>query len=248
MKTSTFLTLSTSVLVGLLDASFATSPPPRDYYSSSSSRGSPSHPSKTYEYKFPTQTSSIPKEPKYTEPPRPVKGYPYVVDLPESPDISDPPQISNTDSYNPFQTVDLTDPRFKPLPLPTVDIPEDWLEYIKIPDDIRDPLPLPHPSPSGEGGFYWGPDGEKIAVKINPPGFGENPIDRQVPSPGSLPSPPPPFSGDAGYRDGDKYLPVGEPGSPPTFPGIIREDTAKPVYKRKIEFLYHFLKWRFSSR
>ena len=266
MKTSTFLSLSTSVFVGVLDVSLALSPPPRDYYSSLSSQGDASYPSKTYEYKFPTQTSSISEPPKYTESPGPVKDYPYLVELPN-------PQAENHDKDFPIPDGD-----YKPLPLPTVVLPGDFEgtdlspdvidPYLlphdfggrDLPDDIRDPFPIPNPqNPPTEGGFYEGPNGTKIAVVVRPPGYGENPIDRQVPSPVPFPHPPPPFRGDVVYGDGDKYFPtvssqidpadpLVESESALTLSDVTGKEPSKAVYKRKQESSLFFFKLRFHNR
>lgn len=278
MKTSTFLTLSTSVLVGVLDVSFATAPPPRDYHSSSSSRGASSYPSKAYVYNFPTKTSAIPEHPKYTETPRPVNEHPYSLPPNFDPEKAktDPelakfietineelaqdeehfsseeaknylakldPDTGLPDDFTDYlENLDIPDDIKDPLPIPDTEI-ADYLKDIDIPEDLSEPYPLPRPqNQPSEGGFYYGPDGNKIAVAIRPPGFGENPIDR-------VPHPPPPFPGDDVYGDGVKNTspypsqidpkdPLVEAESALTESDVTGEDPSKAVHKRKTEFLF----------
>ena len=200
MKTSTFLTISTSVLLGALDVSSALSPPPRDDSYSSSARGL--YPSKTYTYNFATQSpASTRKSPVYTETPKPiVKEYPYVVEpqelgeFPEFPDILDRPSTGDSEISEIYD----------PIPIPDEESP-----------DITDPPPIPHPQIPTKG-YYELPNGTVIAVELRESGYGQNPkpvkdydhvsrIDN--PSPVRHPQPPPPFPGDLVYGDGIKNFP-----------------------------------------
>lgn len=249
MKTSTFLTLSTSVLVGLLDVSSALSPPTRDYHSSSS-LGDPSSPSRTYEYNFGTKTSSISgRPPVHTESPRPVKEYPYVLDIPESPDIAEPPPIPDSElaKINSFESE-----IYFPIPIPDTEL----LPDLDLPPSFTEPPPIGDPdfflpeldyppitdqTPSN-GGYYEGPNGTKIAVKINPPGFGENPKDRgDTPN---IPQPPPPLPGDVVYGDGVKHYPVNantelaESESALMLSDVTGKEPSQVSHKRKEEPLF----------
>lgn len=122
MKTSTFLSLSTTVLFGVLDFSSATSPPPPGYYHREG-HGKPGHPksgypTRTYPYNLGTGAPIIRTQPpEYTKPwetPVPRTGYELQPDVahpypPADPNVSIDDPSNLFDPYFPGIVIDFPD-------------------------------------------------------------------------------------------------------------------------------------------